>query len=244
MHMADGGPVVQGTPGWPANLTQTPTQLTNGAAAAGDGTGLYLFSGTVGVGLYVVGRERPGVQSFSYAGDGVSAVALPGSQAGVGVRGHSTAPEGAGVYGSHRERIGVWGEAPIGIVGRTSSDFGIGVEADASGQGVIGVFAAANGRQCVGVYAFAPPSDGAALQVNGRAVFSSSGRIVVPAGATSAVQGGLTLGAAALVLATLQQDLPNVSVRAAVPDPAAGTVTVHLDQAAAVDAVVGWMAVN
>ncbi len=241
--MADGGPVVQGVPGWGANTTQTPTQLTNDAPA-GDGTGLYLFSGAAGPGLYVVGRGRPGVQSYGYAGDGVSAVALPGSPAGVGVRGHSTAAEGAGVYGSHRARIGVWGEAPIGVVGSSASDFGIGVEGGASGQEAIAVFAAASGRRGIGVYAFAPTPDGAALQVNGRAVFSASGRIVVPAGALSATQGGLSLSAAAFVVATLQQDLPDVAVRAAVPDPAAGTVTVHLGQAAPVDAVVGWMAVN
>jgi hypothetical protein len=244
--MADGGPVIQGSPGWGTNVTQTPSQLVNGAAA-GDGTGLYLFSGGNGRGLYVVGRgfNRAGVQSYSYAGDGVSGVALPyGSSSSAGVRGQSLAPNGAGVHGSHQRFVGVWGDGTIGTVGQSTSDFGIGVEGDASGQGAIGVFGAASGSRGVGVYATAPSPDSAALQVNGRAVFSSAGRITVAAGATSGSQSGLSLSGAAFVLATLQQDLPGVLVRAAVADAAAGTVTVYLNQAPAVDATVGWMAVN
>jgi hypothetical protein len=54
----------------------------------------------------------------------------------------------------------------------------------------------------------------------------------------------LYLSSAAFVIATVQQDLPNVMVRAAVPDAAAGTVTVYMLRAAAVDVTVGWMAVN
>jgi hypothetical protein len=208
---------------------------------------MYLFSGTNGRGLYVVGRgaNQAGVQSYSYSGDGVVAIALPfGSQASAGVRGRSLAPNGVGVYGSNPQWVGVWGDGSIGAVGQSSSDFGIGVEGDASGQGAVGVFGAASGSQGIGVYATAPNPDSAALQVNGRAVFSSAGRIVVPAGATSGTQSGLTLSAAAFVIATLQQDLPNVLVRAAVPNAAAGTVTVHLNQAPTVNAAVGWMAVN
>ena len=50
----------------------------------------------------------------------------------------------------------------------------------------------------------------------------------MPAGATTGTQSGLSLSGAAFVLATLQQDLQGVLVRAAVVDAAAGTVTVHL----------------
>jgi hypothetical protein len=208
---------------------------------------MYLFSGTDGRGLYVVGRgaNQAGVQCYSYAGDGVVAIALPfGSPASAGVRGRSLAPNGVGVHGSNPQWAGIWGDGSIGAVGQSSSDFGIGVEGDASGQGGVGVFGAASGSQSIGVYATAPDPDSAALQVNGRAVFSSAGRIVVPAGATSGTQSGLTLSAAAFVIATVQQDLPNVLVRAAVPDAAAGTVTVHLNQPPTVNAMVGWMAVN
>jgi hypothetical protein len=265
--MADGGPVIQGIPGWPANLTATPTQLVNGATA-GDGIGLYLFAGSNGDGLYVVGRGggRAGVRSYSYDGDGVHGVALgPSAAAGVrgasasaaGVLGEAFAPDAPGVQGIHQAggsdgvgvygsaRTGVWGDGAIGVIGQSQREFGIGVEGDASADGGIGVFGAATGsRGGIGVYATAPSSGSAALQVNGRAVFSSSGKLVVPAGATSATQAGVVLGPASLVLATLQENLPGIAVRAAVPDPTAGSVTVHLTQAPTADTVVGWMVVN
>jgi hypothetical protein len=190
---------------------------------------------------------RRGVRAYSYQGDGVNGIALPYGQQqnGVGVRGQSLAPDGVGVLGFHpRGGPGVWGSGSIGVVGQSSNDFGIGVEGDASGQGAIGVFGAASASRGIGVYATAPSPDSAALQVNGRSVFSQSGRIVVPAGATSATQSGLSLSTAAFVVATLQQDLPGVLVRAAVPDPVAGMVTVFLTGAPSVDATVGWMAVN
>lgn len=43
---------------------------------------------------------------------------------------------------------------------------------------------------------------------------------------------------------TVQQDLPGVWVRAAVPDVAAGSVTVHLSKAATVSAAVAWFVIN
>jgi hypothetical protein len=75
--MADGGPVIQGVPGSAAHITQTPTSLANGASS-GDGTGLYLFSGSNGHGLYAVARGggQQGVRSHSYDDDGVRGIAL------------------------------------------------------------------------------------------------------------------------------------------------------------------------
>ena len=244
--MADGGPVIQGVPGAASNITQTATQLVNGAPS-GDGTGLYLFAGTDGAGIYVVGRGtgQSGAHCYGYGGDGVTGLALPyGSATSAGVRGIGFAPEGVGVRGSHSRRVGVWGDGPIGVVGQSTGAFGIGVEGDASEDGAIGVFGAAAGSRGVGVYATAPRADAAALQVNGRMVLSTSGRITVAAGTTSGSQAGLSLSTAASVIATLQQDLAGILVRAAVADPAAGTVTVHLNQAPTVDATIGWMAVN
>ena len=246
--MADGDPVVQGTSGPTFNQSQTPNQLSNGAGAGADGTGMYLFSGQQGTGLYVVGQGQayPGTFSYSYQGDGVVGYAGGAARApdACGVRGRSTGSNGAGVTGSNPNFIGVVGSGSIGMLGTNTGDFGIGVEGNGEHQGSIGVFGMSTGERGIGVYATANAEGSAALQVNGRAVFSSSGQIVVPAGATSASVSGLTLSASASVLATLQQDLPGVSVRAAVPDPATGTVTVHLSAAPGVDATVGWMAVN
>jgi hypothetical protein len=247
--MADGQPIIQGILGAANNQTQTPTDLTNQAAAGPgpNGTGLFLFSGASGMGLYVVARgtyNNPGVQSFSYGGDGVNAYALglgaPDPVTGVppdsaGVRGTSLSPNGYGVEG----------QGFYGMLGQSSADFGTGVEGDAFGNNAVGVHGAASGGSgSAGVYAYAPGVDSAALQVNGRAVFSSSGTIVIPARAISAAQSGLSLSTAAFVLATLQQNLPQVSVRAAVPDPAAGTVTIYLTAPPPVDVTVGWMVVN
>jgi hypothetical protein len=246
MQMADGDALIQGQPGWLGNSSQTPTQIVNGGAS-GDGTGLYLFGSNDGRGLYVVGRgaNQAGVQSYSYASDGVSALALQyGSPVSAGVAGRSLAQNGVGVYGSHPHWIGVWGEGSVGTVGQSSSDFGVGVEGNADGEGGVGVFGAATGSQAIGVYAVAPSPESAALQVNGRAVFSSAGELTLSKGAKNGTQWGLTLSASAFVIATLQQNLPGIYVRAAVTNAAAGSVTVYLNKAPKADARVGWMVVN
>ena len=244
--MADGDALIQGQPGWLNNSSQTPTQIAN-VGTTSDGTGLYLFGSNDGRGLYVVGRgaNQAGVQSYSYGSDGINAVALQyGSPTSVGVSGRSLAQNGVGVYGSHPQWIGIWGEGSVGTMGRSSSDFGIGVEGNADGEAGVGVFGMATGSQAIGVYATAPSPESAALQVNGRAVFSSAGELTLPKGAKSGTQGGLTLSTSAFVIATLQQNLPGVYVRAAVTDAVAGSVTVYLSKAPKVDARVGWMVVN
>jgi len=241
--MADGNPVIQGQPGWAANSTATSSQL---ACTGANANGLYLFSGNgSGDGLYVVASDTgAGVRSYSYGSDGVVATSVGRGQGGAGVRGISGAVDGAGVFGNSIRYVGVWGQGPIGVVGQNTGEFGIGVEGDASGQGSIGVFGMCRAEGGIGVYATAPAPSSAALQVNGRAVFSASGTLVVPAGSTSAVQAGVVLSGAAFVLATVQQDVAGVSVRSAVPDPVAGTVTVHLTATSGTDVTVGWMVVN
>ena len=190
-------------------------------------------------------------------GDNPLSVGVRGEGGRAGVFGEASEADGYGVQGVHRAggedgvgvvgfaRTGVWGDGSIGVIGQSGRDFGIGVEGDAAGEGGIGVFGAATGtRGGIGVYATAPTPDSAALQVNGRAVFSSSGRLILPAGATSATQTSLSLGAASLVLAVLQEDQPGVAVRAAVPDPTAGSLTVYVTQAPPADTVVAWFVLN
>jgi hypothetical protein len=46
------------------------------------------------------------------------------------------------------------------------------------------------------------------------------------------------------VLATLQQSLSGIYVRAAVPDAAGSSFTVHLSKAPSADAKVAWFVVN
>jgi hypothetical protein len=190
-------------------------------------------------------------------GENAGAVGVSGSGGQAGVLGEAVNPGTAGVQGIHRAgitdgigvygfaRTGVWGEGTVGVVGRSDSGFGVGVEGDATAAGGIGVFGSTGASGGAGVYATASTADSAALQVNGRAVFSNSGRLLVAAGATSATTPpGLVLNPASLVFAMLQDDRPGVLVRAAAADPAAGTVTVHLTQAVPADTAVAWMVVN
>ena len=54
----------------------------------------------------------------------------------------------------------------------------------------------------------------------------------------------MALATASLVLATVQQNLSGVYVRAAVPNIAAGSFTVYLSKAPSATAKVAWFVVN
>jgi hypothetical protein len=205
--------------------------------------------------LMVQGNSGAGVYASSSTGTGLVATSTQGSGAIVETEqgpiamiceNLSSDANAIGFVGYADNGTGITAVGRLGLVGQSLIDDGIAVEGDASGSGAVGVFGSATGGPgSVGVKAYAAEVDSAALLVDGRAVFSSSAKIVVPAGAHSVVQSGLSLSPAAFVLATLQQDLPRVSVRAAVPDPAAGTVTVYLTAPAPVGgATVAWMVVN
>ncbi len=79
------------------------------------------------------------------------------------------------------------------------------------------------------------------IGVLGNASFSRSGVATVGPGSNSATVRGLDLSDQSFVLATLQDDLPGVFVRAAVPDPAAGAITVYLTRAVPRGARVAWL---
>jgi hypothetical protein len=74
--------------------------------------------------------------------------------------------------------------------------------------------------------------------------FSRSGLLSIAAGKSSATQTGVALAAASLVLATLQQNLAGVYVRAAVPNAGASSFTVYLSKAPSVSTKVAWFIVN
>jgi hypothetical protein len=94
-------------------------------------------------------------------------------------------------------------------------------------------------KDSVGLRAFCG-GDGAALYVDGRAVFPRiAGTLIVPAGAAQQTQPA-SVQSDSVVLATMQQNVAGVSVRAAVPTPAGGSFTVFLTQAAPTDITVGW----
>jgi hypothetical protein len=120
---------------------------------------------------------------------------------------------------------------------------GTALRAEAAGPGSTGAYVATTdptgSRDSVGLHAFCG-GDGFALYVDGRASFPQvAGKLTVPAGAHQATQAAL-VQSDSIVLATMQQNVANVSVRAAVPSPAGGAFTVFLTQAATTDVTVGW----
>jgi hypothetical protein len=115
-------------------------------------------------------------------------------------------------------------------VGGTSSG-GNGVHGRATAAGGVGVLAENTGG-------------GTALRVAGPAAFSRSGVLTIAAGKSSGTVTGVTLTAASLVLATVQQNLSGVNVRAAVLNVTGSSVTINLSKAPSASAKVAWFIVN
>jgi hypothetical protein len=82
--------------------------------------------------------------------------------------------------------------------------------------------------------------DSPSIQIDGVASFSRSGVVTVPAGASSVTVRGVELTGNSFVMATLQDNIPGLFVRAAVPNPAAKSITVYLDRAAPRATRVAW----
>jgi hypothetical protein len=116
---------------------------------------------------------------------------------------------------------------------------GYGVEGTTtSGAGVHGTATDPTG---IGVLADGPTG----LKVNGPAVFSRSGDVTIPLGASSARVRPIKLTASSLVLATIQGNVAGVYVRGVtIVTGASGSFTVHLNKAAPSAVHVGWFAVN
>jgi len=219
---ADGDPVILG---------HINTE-TDGTSIANTGSGGVALTGTInGTGFGVIGSTDSGDGVKGVAnGDGTGVHGTTGSTSGSGVFGENTGA-GNGVFGHAKN------SAASGVYGQNDgTGFGVAGRA-AAGVGVLGD--SANG---VGVWA---NSDNAtALKVTGRAKFSRSGILTVPAGKSSATQTGVHLTSASLVLVTLQQDRPGVWVRSAVPKVTAHSFTVHLSKTVPARTRVAWFVVN
>jgi hypothetical protein len=201
----------------------------------GDGVRGWALFGATGVGVHggsVVGTagvfgESGGVgvlgssQSVGVEGQGADGVrGFTGAQGGHGVLGVSQPPSaGTGVFG--------YANTGVGVMGISSADFSIGVYGETLGRNGAGVYASA-------------PNDSSALEVVGKASFSRSGIVTIPAGASQITNSVSSLTSDSLVLATLQQNRPGVWVRAAVPDVAANSFTIFLNQAVVVATNVAW----
>jgi hypothetical protein len=206
----------------------------NRSAVVGENTG--------GGGYGVVGRTnaelKPGVW-----GDNIGR--------GNGVYGLSNGPLASGVYGSNSSD-------GYGVAGRTGSSVRAGTLGDntGSGPGVTGESAAGTGvlgvshgagdataSNGIGVRAMASGS-GTALSVNGKAKFSRSGTLIIPAGASKVTVSGVSLSEASFVLATLQAYRAGIAIAAVVPNAAAGSFTIRLTKAVTSSTKVAWFVVN
>jgi len=169
--------------------------------------------------------------------------------------------------GSTAFRVGAGGDGNSAIEGSHSdghTTFGLGgkwisVYAVGLGAGATGIVASADNADGIavlagnsanltvatlgtntGVWAMAP-SNLLALMVEGRTAFSRSGVLTVAKGRSSATKTGLApLTAKSYVLATLQQYRSGLSIAAAVPNVAAGSITIYLNKAAPSATKVAW----
>jgi hypothetical protein len=181
-------------------------------------------------------QERTGV--------GVSGV----SDYGTGVDAQSQFNSGLNAYGyeagvvAQSAQVGVFASASqVGVKAQNGGPTGTAVQADSLNGGT-GLLATTQFGGTA-IHALVKNS-GVALQVDGEAIFSRSGVVTVPKGASKASIGEVVLHPQSLVLATLQQNRASRWVRAAVPSAARGTITIYLNQAVTADTRVAWFVLN
>jgi hypothetical protein len=125
---------------------------------------------------------------------------------------------------------GVFGHSPNGDGVQGSTLIGFGVHGQALDPDGVGV--RADGPQT-------------ALEVNGAADFSRSGRVTIPQGHSEVRVKPLRLTASSLVLATIQGNVVGVFVRGvSIVTGNKGSFTVHLNKNAPSALTVGWFVVN
>jgi hypothetical protein len=246
---ADGDPVLQGIDNGPA--TARTLVMTAGFAEFASLADSSTSNGKGSVGVWGHGKNY-GVMGEGFNG-GHGVLGLGGSSGGAGVVG-AAGTGGDGVQGS--------GDGSgSGVTGRGGNGGGAGVAGNgggSDGNGVLGIGAASGvigGGRGNGVYGSTSLAVGAgvlaehtaggdALKVSGKASFSRSGTVTVPAGKSSVTKPGVALTAASLVLATLQQHAAGVYVLAAVPNVAGSSFTVYLSKAVPASTKVAWFVIN
>ena len=221
------------------NATVALTSISNATAdvdsfaanATGEGTG---SAGSSGAGIGVMGHSADATDPATNTRN-AGVVGVAGTTGNINANIALT-----GVYGvsdiepeSGFTAAGVWGESgDFGVIG---SGFG-----GVLGDGVLGVFGASSEADGIGVLAVADAPSGFGLLVDGRAVFSRSGRTTVNSGSRKKVVTLAGCTAATLVFAVLAQNRAGRYVRAAVPE--AGKFTIYLNNDVGSDTKVSWIA--
>jgi hypothetical protein len=212
----------------PADPEEGPDNASAIIAAAGDrtdiaartsGTAIYGYTpGTLGeAGLW--GDTTDGVGVVATSETGIGALSL-GSFVG------NLAQGDVGVY--------AFG-GTAGVVGDVTS-LGVGV------YGFTGDLGSTEPPPGIGVLASAGSTSLTALQVNGKAKFSRSGRLSVPAGESKISRAVNGVTTSSMVFAVLQQAEVGTWVRAAVPT--ANAITIHFNKSLPTNTVVAWFVLN
>ena len=188
-----------------------------------------------------------GVYGLSVDGTGVAGV----SASGVGVLAKG------GYYGLHAIATGnsnaVFAESSGGaatilaLAGGAAAIVGVSeyhtVIADTTGDGCAGLDAtdsSSSGGFGVRTTSF----NGAALDVHGRAQFSSSGVATVAAAHSSVVVTSWPVTSSSQILATMQTHRAGIHIEAATPDPASGHFTIYLSGTVSAATNIAWFVLN
>jgi hypothetical protein len=222
-----------------------------GVAGIGDGTGAGgLFKGGSAVGKGVEAFGAPGVLGHGY-GSTSGVVGISGDTY-AGVAGYCDNAEGVYARSGQTDSTNA-GISRSGVHGVTDSATASGVWGEAlnGGAGVTGTASGNNGG-VQGLNAGAGPGvlaqntgSGPALGVVGPAVFNRSGVLTVAINKSSVTLSGISLGAASLVLATVQGSVAGIYVQGVtVVSGSSGSFTIHLNKATTKALKVGWFVVN
>src|SRR6266508_658792 len=148
---------------------------------------------------------------------------------------------------SNTAQVGTGVQGKGGVIGVQGTGGQTGVSGTGSNVGVAGIGNSfgVTGFSSDGTGVLATTTNrGVALAVDGKANFSRSGLLTVPAGQNYATVSGVSLTSASLVLATVQSTGGNAYVKQAVPNVAGSSFTVYLDKSHNVPVPVAWFIVN
>jgi hypothetical protein len=196
-----------------------------------DANGIGVWGSQNGAGWGVLGYTPTGTGVYGYTPSGVGVNGTSKSYIGVVGQGAT----GVQAYGSN---VGLAASGSIGVSASGSGPMGIAVSATASSS--LPALAASNGGSGPAVRASNP--SGVALQVNGITQFSRSGLATIGAGRKQVVVTLANVSPSSIVLATLQNVVPNVLVAGVVVG--SGKFTIVLSRATPSPAKVGWFVIG
>ena len=177
------------------------------------------------------------------------------ASSGIGVHGgaDTTSPTAVGVLGEAQGGAGVhgWVGPAVAVPGAPAPKTGVygRCDLDSGARGVSGYSTAGSGIHGASntgnaLYGTAG-SSGTALRVNGKTVFSRSGKATIPTGVTSATVSGVTLTSYSLVLTTIQGGgQSGLYVRSVLLNVAGSSFQIKLSKATVGTVYVAWFVLN